>query len=380
MSIPWRFSSYTPSFPNGTLIGIDGSSLTNLGGDMGRLTSLDEGYPSPPKTTHQIAMFGDTYFNLLGSTVRKDDGTGIIENCIALTTCQNNIFSLQYYQGGTATQPAAFFQDSYGIANGTKFGVIKPFMYQGKLYCTLYRRHIDNGKSCGSVIARINNPLSSPQTWKIDYLTLTNGGAADGVPNFGLETIVVNDQLIIYGNYDFTIAVCIPLTSLASTLDGSNLFDKGVRYWSTSNIWKTGYYSSDIANIGITSTAGFSCRYNSGIKKWQVIYTDTTLNGGFPDYASILVGDSPLGPWDEPARVLGYFSEMTETSTLFNNDKVVYGIAENIDFCSNPLTQVSVVYTVGSLSAMINNDFTYQESNSNVYRVFSRIFNNPYGI
>ncbi len=373
---PGRLAGFVPTFPDTSpgndVIGLDGSRAAWIGGDVG--FSCSSGGVS-------YWLFGDSYIARRGTWVRVAGGGGIVGNTIAVSSTASGVFSLTYYWGGTASTRRGFFDDPLNAQLGTRFSGLKPFFYNGRLYCFLVRRQVRTGEPVGNVLARVNNPTAPPPSWQVDYLTVTSAGRSVGIPGFGNEAFIDGEALVIYGAISGkVIAVRVALAAVEKTPPGGNLFQTGqVHYRTQANDWKVGYLGADALDIKIPSTAGFTTSPNSLIGRWQAVFTDTRLGRGFPPYASIMLAEGPFGPWTEP-KILGYFPEMTSSQPRrYHPDNACYAIYSIPDYSPDPDRIVAAVYTVGSRSAFAR-DMTRQLQTPSVYNIAFSTFTNPFAV
>lgn len=361
--MPYRFGQYAPSFPVPSPLTLrDGSVAVCLGGDGGYECVLD--------ATRSVWTFGDAYWAPAGTTQRH--GSVVVGNVVAIGTCAGGAWSAKLYCGGSAGKPLAFFADGDPT---TRFAALKPFLWGSKLYILLVRAANGPGHytPLGSAVARVNNPLADPTAWQYDILSLWPGR-----PTFGCEAIVLPPDLLLMGSDGGggNWPVKLPLAALAVCPDGGDL-GGALEYWNGSG-WKPGVTGVGAVDCGVRTTSGLSLRFDGGLKSWLGVWCDTTVHGGFPPYASLAMGGSPMGPWSEAARL--YFPEMAPGDPLFNPDNTCYGIHELTDFESEPNRgALRLAYSVGSRAALLGSDFTRQLSDLSCYRVAVASFADPFG-
>ena len=184
---------------------------------------------------------------------------------------------------------------------------------------------------------------------------------------------------MIYGSSGGrVIAVLVALPALESTPDGGNLFHSGGdRFSSRSNEWKAGYQGFDFLDVKFPMTSGFSATPGTPIGKRQVVYTDTRVSGGFPPYASVMVGDGPFGPWGEP-KILGYFPEMAPSlPRRYHPDNACDAVHPLPDDSPDPGRVVALTYTVGPRSAFAK-DMSRRLKTPAVSDISFATFSNPF--
>ena len=224
-----------------------------------------------------------------------------VANTIGIGVCRGGAWSVNYHHGGIGGVVRPFFDDDQNAA--AELAVRRPeavsFTTNG---CTsVWPGSRTPGLSfnpIGSTLARVNNPLDPPARWRIDYLTLTTAGQGRRGRRVRQRGRRLRPDLILYGRLGGRssparcrsrrwrrprpAATCsrrARSTTAAPTANGTP----------ATRVRRKGAWTGGTARS--RPRPGFSVRYNSALKQWQVVYTDTRQGGGFP--AEITIGTGP---------------------------------------------------------------------------------------
>jgi len=293
---------------------------TWLGGDSAYSTVL-----SP---TVALWSFQDTIIGAHGAT--KREGAGFIANSMAYVKCENGVGSIEYFwrQGGDR----AIFSD--GVANN-RFWPQQPILYKGFLFAAMTR--VEGGASeIGTALARVSNPLDTPDKWQAQYFDLAS------LSGLGKGTVVVDNYAYLFGNAGQAVITRLPLDELIKPAAVPSAL---LEYLASDGTWKKGLVTADAEKLGFNANVGTSFRYLQKAKKWLVLFTNTS---GWPS-ATISVSTAPelVGPWSKPVNVYDV-PEMTVGSPEYEQDNVCYAGIEHDESNPDSETQLLFSYTCNS--------------------------------
>jgi hypothetical protein len=293
---------------------------TWLGGDSAYSTVL-----SP---TTALWSFQDTFVGAHGQTLRQ--GAGMIANSMAYVKCENGVGSIEYFWRTAGN--GAIFSDS--VPN-TRFWPQQPIIYEGFLFAAMTR--VQGGADeIGTVLARVSNPFSPPDTWQTEYFELST------LSGLGKGTVVLDDYAYLFGNAGQALVARLPLEELVKP---AAVPDALLEYLASDGQWKPGLDTADAKKLGFSANVGTSFRYLKASSKWLVLFTNTS---GWPS-ATISVSTAPelMGPWTKPVNVYEV-PEMTVGSPEYEQDNVCYAGIEHNESNPDPETDLLFSYTCNS--------------------------------
>jgi hypothetical protein len=153
-STPSWSAQCTPSFPY---------RQGWLGADVAYSIALD--------AHHSVWLFGDTFYGDQIRSTRR--GAQMVANSIAVSTCEDGNFDIQYYLPTQRSGARRAFFDSGTAAY--RYWPMDGFVYQGSLYLALYEVATKpEGRSFdfdlrGVALARVVNPHDDPRHWSVSY-------------------------------------------------------------------------------------------------------------------------------------------------------------------------------------------------------------------
>ncbi len=374
----------------------NGPPLTWLGGDVGRMIVLDG--------NRTLWFFSDAYIGPVGARDRRAAFPKVV-NTVALGEVVPGAFPpfrIQHLvKSARNGSPRHFFEDPLGGKINpetgkpfdTKFWAFKPIVVRGVLYVFLNRivgLSSTKWETKTSVIARVRNYRDHPFRWNIEYIDLYR----DANPAFGYEAVEDGKHLVIYGTMKDrgikTIAVRVPIDVLERIPAGETL-EGVVEYMNTGYHWtrpdRSGPKPSVIDGIAncwdadIPSTAGFSVRYNPGLKRWQAVYLDTFTGWpcGVPKVVQAKIskpGAGPLGPWEPPAEIYR-LPELDPESAVFRPDAFGYMTHEVPEFSHDPTRRIMFTYC-NSFAPCSKVAPEWHRTDLNYYRVRAVEVKNPF--
>jgi hypothetical protein len=288
----------------------------------------DSAYSTPLTPTIALWSFQDTIIGKHGATTR--DGAGFIANSMAYVKCENGVGSIEYFwrQGANG----AIFSD--GVAN-QRFWPQQPIIYEGFLFAAMTR--VEGGADeIGTALARVSNPLDTPDQWQVEYFDLAS------LSGLGKGTVVVDNYAYLFGNAGQAVITRLPLDELIKPAAVPAAL---LEYLASDGQWKKGLVTDDAKKLGFNANVGTSFRYLRGAKKWLVLFTNTS---GWPS-ATISVSTAPelVGPWAKPVNVYEV-PEMTVGSPEYEQDNVCYAGIEHAESNPDSETQLLFSYTCNS--------------------------------
>jgi hypothetical protein len=296
---------------------------TWLGGDSAYSLVLDE--------HTALWTFQDTFVGKHGQTGRQ--GAGMIANSYAYVTCQAGVGKIQYFWRHADGGAQAVMAD--GVPN-TRFWPQQPFLYGGYLFQAMTR--VQGGADeIGTVLARVKNPLDTPDTWQVEYFELAS------LPGLGKGTLVVDDYAYLFGNAGEAVVTRLPLAELVKPSAAPKTL---LQYLASDGTWKAGLDTDDAKKLGFSANVGTSFRYLSQAKTWLVLFTNTA---GWPA-PNISISTAPAleGPWSKPVDVYRV-PEMTPGKPEYDPDTVCYAAIEHVESNPSPEMDLLFSYTCNSL-------------------------------
>ncbi len=244
-------------------------------------------------------LFSDTFINPKGKGTRS--GSVMINNTIAIQEGKDLEKSeLKFYCKGTNKKPKAFFE----LPGDTWFWTGHGTVINGKLLVFLFEeKSTTEGlgfESVGWTLAIIDNPLETPDKWRIKYVK--------GPDTFGVivgSSAVLKDENYIYvfGTKEPGTHETYLLRFKNGRISGGDL--SGMEWWIEGD-WTSNVSEEPASSVLFNAQTEFSVHFNENLKKYIQIQT---IGFGHSSLAFRLA-ENLYGPWTEP--VVFYTPELQE--------------------------------------------------------------------
>lgn len=292
----------------------------------------------------------------------------IVTNTVAISTCNDGIFTVNYQwnmNSSLAFQPV--FPNG---GNGVRHWPEQPHLYSNVLF-TVLAQSVSTGNGPldftvqGATLSRVTNFGVNSSQWTVDQLPLYTGPML-----LGHGSVVDEGYLYLFAYHQ--------ANTYLARLRLDPLLNPQVRnarphleyYSRSSSSWKPGLTVSDMTPLGINASGGSTIFYNPRVKKWQMVYHDTTVFGG----ADIVTrtASSFNGTWSAP-RVVYRIPQRVEGNPNYREDLFCYTGFHHPEFTDRRESRALVIsYVCNGLEGETNlND-------NDVYRVKTVRVPNPW--
>lgn len=254
----------------------------------------DDAYSIPLPSGRDVWIFGDTLYGpqrvVHGNTPR------MVHSSIGISTCgPDGKWNLKYYiKQDSRGKAASFFvprdpHDWYWAMDG--------FVAHHNLWITLLcirpASHPEpwamNFETCGSDLARISNPETNPQDWKIEYYPLV----PDGAKAYPSATTVVHGQYVyLFALYE---SGSRPLIVTRIPLAGLNSPKSHLEYLTANGKWEPGLDAAKAKQVMRTAQTELTIRYHPELRKWISVMVEPSAS--FSDKVILRSSPRMLGPW-----------------------------------------------------------------------------------
>lgn len=313
-----------------------------LGGDVA--------YSVPLDARHSVWLFGDT---LVGDRTKSTRfGSQMVANSVAISTCSNGAFTIDYYLGAPKSgMPRPFFNSE---TRAYQYWPMDGFVYDGNLYVALSEVALKpkggpfGFEIRGVKLAKIANPRDEPRDWSIVYVEL----ASDEVAFPGVVAVVASPWVYLFAVLADHAHPNHPIILTRLALDHLDRPAAAIEYLATNGNWKHGLSWRDARVVIEHGHTEMSIRYHHDIRKWIAIQQKPGLGTG----AGIRMADHLEGPW---SSFLDWFS-MPETQSPADRT-FCYAAKEHVEFAKNS-GELLITYVCNSL------DFSKLVSDPSLYR------------
>ncbi|MGH7780560.1 MAG: DUF4185 domain-containing protein [Candidatus Binataceae bacterium] len=302
----------------------------------------DGAYSIPLNAGRILWLFGDSFASPKGLASRK--GSKLVANTVAISTCRNHDWSIQYYFGKHRSpgSPQAFFDSD---TNKVRFWPLDGFVFHSSLYVFILEVAATGTgtfafKPIGAKLAKVSNPAAGPDKWNVRYRELLSDSQV--VP--GVSAVVATPYVYLYA----VVSKGAPRThqAILARIGLENLDSPaaGIEYLDSASGWKRGLNERDAQIIVGGVAAEFSVRYHPEIARWVMVQTDP----GFPaSQIGVRTADRLQGPWST-FRPLYEIPEM-RGATARAERVFCYGAKQHAGLSSS-LNSLSITYVCSSLS------------------------------
>jgi hypothetical protein len=189
----------------------------------------------------------------------------------------------------------------------------------------------------------VDNPTQDPQLWQTRFIPLMSGTAGVG------GSVVSGSYVYFFVNHLDVALVRLPL----SALDAATDLRPHVEWFVGTGQWATNVaYEKASRFTNIHANSGSTPRYNQRLKKWQILYWETSQ---FPlGYVALSTADAITGPWSNPVKL--YTPPESGVDGNF-----CYGAYEHPAYVADPDKQIAFTYTCNNMtsSKVLNNMSIY---------------------
>jgi hypothetical protein len=276
----------------------------------------------------------------------------MVANSIAISTCRDGAFDIDYHIGaGTPGRARPFFDSA---TRAYHYSPIDGFVYDGSLYVALLQVVTEPGGSpfafemSGVKLARVANPNDDPRDWLIEYVNLTS----DRVVLPGVAIIVSPPWVYLFAVLADDAHPNHLLILTRVPLDHLDHPAPAVEYLAADGTWKRGVNWRDARVIIDRGHTEMSIRYHPDMRKWIAVQQKPGIAGG----AGIRTADHLEGPW---SSFQNWFS-MPETPRT-DDGTFCYAAKEHIEFARGP-GEMLITYVCNSL------DFAKVATDLSLYR------------
>jgi hypothetical protein len=285
----------------------------------------DAAYSIPLPDGRDVWIFGDTLYG--EHRVVQASIPQMVRNSIGISTCADGRWKLRYaIRRDAQGHPASFFQQQHA---DTWYWALDGFVAGRDLWVTLLcvrNAPAQNAamafETCGTDLARIENPGPDPQTWKIDYFPLV----PDGTHAYPSAAAVVDsgDAYIFALNEKGT----RPLEATRIPLAGLSDPKGNLQYLANDDQWKPGFDPASAAEVMHQGSPELSIRYHPELKQWIAVIFDPAAFS-----SKILLRTAPAltGPWSE-GQVIYTVPEMQHTTPGYDKSTFCYAAKEHPEF------------------------------------------------
>jgi hypothetical protein len=282
----------------------------------------DAAYSIPLDAQHSIWLFGDTFVGDRTKSTRRD--SQLVANSIAISTCRDGAFHIDYYLGTKKSgTPRPFFDSA---TRAYRYWPMDGFVYDGILYVALSQvatRPQGGGpfdfEMRGVKLARIVNPGDDPRYWSIAYVEL----ASDEVVFPGVAAVLSPPWVYLFAVLANGAHPNHPLILTRLALDQLDRPAWAIEHLATDGTWKRGLNWRDARVVIDYGHTEMSIRYHRDIRKWIVVQQKPGVGAG----AGIRTADHLEGPW---SRFQNWFS-MPETPPTADGT-FCYAAKEHVEF------------------------------------------------
>lgn len=296
-----------------------GKSLGWLGADAAYSIPLPDG--------RDVWIFGDTLYGK--QRVVQGNTPLMVRNSIGISTCDaGGNWNLTYViRKNSEGHPVSFFTPQHP---NTWYWALDGFVAGRDLWVTLLCvRNAPSSKSqamgfetCGTDLARISDPGSDPQQWKIDYFPLV----PDGVHAYPSATAVVHDRnAYIFAQQE---AGTRPLLATRIPLKGLSNPAKNLEYLASDGKWKSGFDPQQAKRVMEQGSSELSIRYHPEQKQWLAVMF---APGAFSSKIILRAAPSLTGPWTA-GQAIYQVPEMQPGRSGYDKDTFCYAAKEHPEF------------------------------------------------
>ncbi len=286
----------------------------------------DDAYSIPLPDGRDVWIFGDTLYG--PERLVKGNDPRMTHSTIGISTCDaNGQWHLEYFfKRDKKGQAASFFVPKepdhwYWAMDG--------FEARGSLWITLLcikpashpQPWAMNFETCGTDLARIDNPGQAPDHWRISYFPLVK----DGVKAYPSASAVVHDGyayiFALYESGDRPLLVTrLPLSGLGDP-------QEHLEYLAANGKWEPGFSPEKAKVIMEKGATELSIRYHPELKKWIAVLVGPEFMS-----ADVRLRSAPTltGPWTS-GNVIYRIPEMLP-GPKYDKDTFCYAGKEHPEF------------------------------------------------
>lgn len=285
----------------------------------------DAAYSIPLPDGRDVWIFGDTLYGeqrVVVNTIPK-----MVRNSIGISTCAEGHWNLQYViRKDTQGHPASFFEPQHP---DTWYWALDGFVAGRDLWVTLLcvrnapvKTAAMAFETCGTDLARVENPGPDPQRWKIDYFPLV----PDGAHAYPSATAVVDgDDAYIFALQENGSR---PLEAARIPLDGLRDPKANLQYLGSDGAWKPGFDPSAAKAVMQKGSPELSIRYHPELKRWIAVMFEPEA---FSSRILLRSAPSLTGPWSE-GQVIYTVPEMQSATPGYDKSTFCYAAKEHPEF------------------------------------------------
>jgi hypothetical protein len=285
----------------------------------------DAAYSVPLPDGRDVWIFGDTLFG--EHRVVVGNVPQMVHNSLGISTCKHGHWKLQYViRRDSDGKPASYFAPQRG---SSWYWAMDGFVAGRDLWVTLLCVRSAPAASaamafetCGTDLARIENPGPDPQQWKVDYFPLVPDGA-HAYPS--AAAVVDGGNAYIFALHE---KGSRPLEATRIPLQGLSDPQKNLQYLANDGEWKPGFDPASAAEVMHKGSPELSIRWHPELKKWLAVMFD-------PDAFSshILLRSAPAltGPWSD-GQVIYVVPDMQPTTPGYDKNTFCYAAKEHPEF------------------------------------------------
>lgn len=290
-------------------------------------------------------MFGDTFVGEEYQGTRNK--TSMVGNSVAVSTCKNGKFHINYFPRIENNQARDYFQANFFKV---RYWPFDGFMHQGQLYVFLVSvKELHHDSPFGFELldvrmAVVSNPFAPPSLWKIDYkLILANKDVFPGVSavkddqHVTLFAVVENAPGVKQRKRHPQVLVRFPLSKLHDP--GKNL-----QYYSKNESWEKGFDLADAKEVIPAGHTEMTVRYNKKRGLWTVVHPEPI---GFTNTFVMRTAPKLTGPWSD------YFPiyrapEMDKSSPMYQEKAFCYAPKEQTTYSTGSEDSFWLTYICNS--------------------------------
>lgn len=285
----------------------------------------DAAYSIPLPDGRDVWIFGDTLWG--EHRVVVNAVPQMVRNSIGISTCKNGLWNLRYVIRKDADgHPASFFSPQYP---DTWYWALDGFVAGRDLWVTLLCVRNAPAKSaamafetCGTDLARIENPGPDPQQWKIDYFPLV----PDGTHAYPSATAVIDGR----NAYIFALneKASRPLEATRIPLEGLSDPKANLQYLATDDEWRPGFDPAAAKEVMHKGSPELSIRYHPNLKRWIAVMFEPAA---FSSKIILRTASSLTGPWSE-GQVIYTVPDLQPAAPGYDRSTFCYAAKEHPEF------------------------------------------------